>query len=208
MHSRRGGLVRLWPTSWCILNSALYMWGVRDDAGQLRAVARLAMVRRGLRRAGGRIRRRRLPRVGLGGHGHRRPMNAAVARVGGTSRSHSPAFTLIVIIALGDRSSRRIATAELDRDATYALSVLVAFASVAALWWAAPTTAVARTGRSTAHCARGPLARDVFTYLPTPWCRIFTQSRRRRRRASARPAVEPGAERSAPGSPSSCVGSH
>ena len=81
-------------------------------------------------------------------------------------------FALIVIIALGESIvAIGIATTELDRDATYAISVLVAFAGVAALWWAYfDFTAVAaeRALHRAPPGARGPIARDVFTYFHYP----------------------------------------
>ena len=64
-----------------------------------------------------------------------------------------------------------VATADVARDATYALSVLVAFAGVAVLWWAYfDFTAVAAERslrRATGH-RRGQLARDVFTFFHFP----------------------------------------
>jgi low temperature requirement protein LtrA len=81
-------------------------------------------------------------------------------------------FALIVIIALGESIvAIGIATTELERDATYALSVVVAFVGVAALWWAYfDFTAVAaeRSLRRASPAARGPLARDVFTFFHYP----------------------------------------
>ena len=81
-------------------------------------------------------------------------------------------FALIVIIALGESIvAIGIATSELERDAIYAVSVVVAFAGVAALWWAYfDFTAVAaeRALRRASPGARGPLARDVFTFFHYP----------------------------------------
>ena len=81
-------------------------------------------------------------------------------------------FALIVIIALGESIvAIGIGTSELERDTTYALSVVVAFAGVAALWWAYfDFTAVAaeRALRRASPGARGPLARDVFTFFHYP----------------------------------------
>ena len=81
-------------------------------------------------------------------------------------------FALIVIIALGESIvAIGIGTSGLERDATYALSVVVAFAGVAALWWAYfDFTAVAaeRALRRASPAARGPLARDVFTFFHYP----------------------------------------
>ena len=81
-------------------------------------------------------------------------------------------FALIVIIALGESIvAIGIGTSGLPRDTTYALSVIVAFAGVAALWWAYfDFTAVAaeRALRRASPQARGPMARDVFTYFHYP----------------------------------------
>ena len=91
----------------------------------------------------------------------------------GVSPSHfAERFALIVIIALGESIvAIGIGTSGLERDTTYALSVVVAFAGVAALWWAYfDFTAVAaeRALRRASPAARGPLARDVFTYFHYP----------------------------------------
>ena len=81
-------------------------------------------------------------------------------------------FALIVIIALGESIvAIGIGTSGLERDATFALSVVVAFAGVAALWWAYfDFTAVAaeRALRRASPAARGPLARDLFTFFHYP----------------------------------------
>jgi low temperature requirement protein LtrA len=81
-------------------------------------------------------------------------------------------FALIVIIALGESIvSIGVATSGLERDVTYALSVIVAFAGVAALWWAYfdfTALAAERSLRRAAPLARGALARDVFTYFHFP----------------------------------------
>ena len=81
-------------------------------------------------------------------------------------------FALIVIIALGESIvAIGVATGGLSRDATYAVSVVIAFAGVAALWWAYfDFTAVAaeRSLRRASGPARTALARDLFTYLHYP----------------------------------------
>jgi low temperature requirement protein LtrA len=91
----------------------------------------------------------------------------------GVSPSHfAERFALIVIIALGESIvAIGIATSELERDTTYALSVVVAFVGVAALWWAYfdfTAGAAARALRRAPPAARGPLARDVFTFFHYP----------------------------------------
>ncbi len=161
-----------------ILHTTLYVVGSPGRSGQPPgdASARPVVPRRRLRRARRRLRRPGLPRLGL----------ARVARrstSSGRSPSRAPAwnispshfaerFALIVIIALGESIvAIGIGTSELERDTTYALSVVVAFAGVAALWWAYfDFTAVAaeRALRRASPGARGPLARDVFTFFHYP----------------------------------------
>ena len=81
-------------------------------------------------------------------------------------------FALIVIIALGESIvAIGVGTSHLSRDATYAISVVVAFAGVAALWWAYfDFTAVAaeRSLRRASGRDRSALARDIFTYFHYP----------------------------------------
>ena len=160
-----------------ILNSALYAWGVRDDPAVLRAVARLSpwfLVAAFVALAGGFVDPDYRSWVWLA---------SLVIDVVGTltvanlewhvSPSHfAERFALIVIIALGESIvAIGIGTSELTRDTTYAVSVIVAFAGVAALWWAYfDFTAIAaeRSLRRASAVARGPLARDVFTYFHYP----------------------------------------
>ena len=64
-----------------------------------------------------------------------------------------------------------IGTAELPRDASYAVSVVVALAGVFVLWWAYfdfTATAAERALAWTPPSRRGPLARDLFTYYHYP----------------------------------------
>jgi low temperature requirement protein LtrA len=81
-------------------------------------------------------------------------------------------FALIVIIALGESIvAIGVGTSLLDRDATYALSVVVAFAGVAALWWAYfdfTAMAAERSLHRASAAARNALARDVFTFFHYP----------------------------------------
>ncbi len=160
-----------------ILNSALYAWGVRDDPAVLRAVARLSpwfLVAAFVALAAGFVDPDYRSWVWLA---------SLVIDVVGTltvanlewhvSPSHfAERFALIVIIALGESIvAIGIGTSELTRDTTYAVSVIVAFAGVAALWWAYfDFTAIAaeRSLRRASAVARGPLARDVFTYFHYP----------------------------------------
>jgi low temperature requirement protein LtrA len=160
-----------------VLHTTLYAWGVREYPGQLRAVARLTpwFLLAAL--------------VALVG-GFADPdyrawiwLASLVIDVVGTltvargewriSPSHfAERFALIVIIALGESIvAIGIGTSELDRDATYALAVVVAFVGVAALWWAYfdfTALAAERSLRRASSAARGPLARDVFTFFHYP----------------------------------------
>ncbi len=160
-----------------ILNSALYAWGVRHDPAVLRSVARLSpwfLLAALVALVGGFVDPDYRAWVWLA---------SLVIDVVGTltvasmewhvSPSHfAERFALIVIIALGESIvAIGIATSELTRDVTYASSVVVAFAGVAALWWAYfDFTAVAaeRSLRRASPQARGPLARDVFTFFHYP----------------------------------------
>ena len=160
-----------------ILNSALYSWGVRHDPGTLHATLRLApwfVTAAIVALAGGFVDSDLRPWVWLASLTIDVVGTLTVAREEwGVSPSHfAERFALIVIIALGESVvAIGIGTAGLERDATYALSVVVAFAGVVALWWAYfDFTAVAaeRALRRASPQARGPLARDVFTYFHYP----------------------------------------
>ena len=160
-----------------VLNSALFAWGVRHDPGNLRATLRLApwfVVAALVALVGGFVDPDYRAWLWLA---------SLVIDVAGTltvaglewrvSPSHfAERFALIVIIALGESIvAIGIATSGLERDTTYALSVIVAFAGVAALWWAYfdfTAVAAARSLRRASPQARGPLARDVFTYFHYP----------------------------------------
>jgi low temperature requirement protein LtrA len=160
-----------------ILQTALYAWGVRDDPGYLRAVLTLApwfLVAALVALIGGFVDPDYRAWVWLA---------SLVIDVVGTltvargewhiSPSHfAERFALIVIIALGESIvAIGIGTSELTRDTTYALSVVVAFAGVAALWWAYfDFTAVAaeRALRRASPAVRVPLARDIFTFFHYP----------------------------------------
>ena len=160
-----------------VLNSALYAWGVRGDPAVLKSVARLSLWFLGAAvvalvggfvdpdyRAWFWVASLTIDVVGT----------LTVARLEWhVSPSHfAERFALIVIIALGESIvAIGIGTSHLTRDATYAVSVVVAFAGVAALWWAYfDFTAVAaeRSLRRASQLARGPLARDVFTFFHYP----------------------------------------
>jgi low temperature requirement protein LtrA len=159
------------------LNSALFAWGVRNDPGNLRATLRLApwfVGAAAIALVGGFVDPDYRAWVWLG---------SLAIDVAGTftvaglewrvSPSHfAERFALIVMIALGESIvAIGLGTSAAERDATYALSVVVAFAGVAVLWWAYfdfVATAVARGLQRAAREKRGPLARDVFTFFHYP----------------------------------------
>ena len=160
-----------------ILNSALFAWGVRHDPGRLRANLRLQPWFVGaalVALAGGFVDADVRTWIWLA--------SLAIDAVGTftvsegewrVSPSHfAERFALIVIIALGESIvSIGVGTAHLERDATYAASVVVAFAGVAALWWAYfDFTAVAAERRleRASPTERTTLARDLFTFLHYP----------------------------------------
>ena len=160
-----------------VLNSTLYSWGVRDDPGTLRATLRLApwfLTAAAVALAGGFADPDYRAWIWLASLAIDIVGTLTVARAEwNVSPSHfAERFALIVIIALGESIvAIGIGTSDLERDATYALSVVVAFAGVAALWWAYfDFTAVAaeRALRRASPAARGPLARDVFTFFHYP----------------------------------------
>jgi low temperature requirement protein LtrA len=160
-----------------VLNSMLYAWGVRDDPGQLRAVARLSpwfVLAAVIALIGGFADADYRAWIWLASLVIDVVGTLLVARADWrVSPSHfAERYALIVIIALGESIvAIGIGTSDLERDATYALSGVVAFAGVAALWWAYfDFTAVAaeRSLRRASAAARGPLARDVFTFFHYP----------------------------------------
>ncbi|HLE99338.1 MAG TPA: low temperature requirement protein A, partial [Gaiellaceae bacterium] len=160
-----------------ILNAALFTWGVRRDPALLRATAGLApwFVAAAL-----------VALVGGFADGELRPwiwiaslaIDVAGTIVAGRARwrvssAHfAERHGLIVIIALGESVvAIGVGVAELERDRVFALSVLVALAGVVALWWAYfdfTAQAAERALRRAGPEARGPLARDVFTYFHFP----------------------------------------
>ena len=160
-----------------VLNSALFAWGVRGDPGNLRATLRLTPWFVGaalVALVGGFVDADYRAWVWLASLVIDVVGTLTVARLEWrVSPSHfAERFALIVIIALGESIvAIGIGTAHLERDATYALSVVVAFAGVAALWWAYfdfTALAAARMLVRAPAESRGPLARDVFTYFHYP----------------------------------------
>jgi low temperature requirement protein LtrA len=160
-----------------VLQTALYAWGVRDDPGNLRAVLRLApwfLLAALVALVGGFVDPDYRAWVWLASLVIDVVGTLTVARAEWhVSPSHfAERFALIVIIALGESIvAIGIGPSLLERDATYALSVVVAFVGVAALWWAYfdfTAMAAERSLRRASPAARGPLARDAFTYFHYP----------------------------------------
>jgi low temperature requirement protein LtrA len=160
-----------------LLNVVMYAWGARSDPVLLRAVGRLApwfVGAAAVALVGGFVDPDYRAWIWL--------LSLAIDVLGTltvaglqwrVSPSHfAERFALIVIIALGESIvAIGIGTSDLERDATYALCVVVAFVGVAALWWAYfdfTADAAERSLRRASPEARGVLARDVFTYFHYP----------------------------------------
>ena len=81
-------------------------------------------------------------------------------------------YALFVIIALGESIvAIGAGAASYPRNGTFAVAVVIAFACVAALWWAYfdfASTGAERALRFAEPRRRGPLARDVFTLFHYP----------------------------------------
>ena len=160
-----------------VLQPALYLWGVRDEPETFRVLLRLTpwfVIAAFVALVGGFVDPDYRAWVWVA---------SLVIDVIGTltaargdwhvSPSHfAERFALIVIIALGESIvAIGVGTSHLTRDATYAISVVVAFSGVAALWWAYfDFTAVAaeRSLRRASGRDRSALARDIFTYFHYP----------------------------------------
>ncbi|HSF60840.1 MAG TPA: low temperature requirement protein A [Gaiellaceae bacterium] len=160
-----------------VLHMTLYIWGVRDDPVNLRATILLAPWFLGaalVALVGGFVDADYRAWIWIA---------SLVVDVVGTlfvaraewrvSPSHfAERFGLIVIIALGESIvAIGIGTSALERDATFALSVVVAFAGVIALWWEYFDFTAAGAERSLTRAApraRGPMARDLFTFFHYP----------------------------------------
>ena len=77
-------------------------------------------------------------------------------------------YGLFVIIALGESIvAIGLGASHLERDTLFAVTVVVAFAGVAVLWWAYFDFLALGAERTLAHASmedRGPLARDVYSF--------------------------------------------
>jgi low temperature requirement protein LtrA len=160
-----------------ILQSTLFAWGVRNDPGNLKAtflLARWFVPAAVIALVGGFVAPEYRSWLWLA---------SLIVDVVGTlfvasadwrvSPAHfAERFALIVIIALGESIvAIGIGTSSLERDLTYAVSVVVAFAGVAALWWTYfdfSALGMERDLRRASPDVRGPLARDVFTFFHYP----------------------------------------
>jgi len=160
-----------------LLNVALFSWGVRSDPGNLRAILKLApwfLVAAGVALLGGFASTELRPWLWLLSLG----LDVAGTLLASrdewrVSASHfAERFALIVIIALGESIvAVGVATSDLNRDASYALSVVIALVGVVALWWAYFDFTATAAERSLARATpdrRASLARDVFTYFHYP----------------------------------------
>ncbi len=158
-----------------LLQVGIYLWGLREDPAYLRAFARLApwfVI---------------APAIALAGGFFDGPARTALwalslaIDVGSTlalGRENdfriSPAhfaerYALFIIIALGESIvAIGVGAAQIPRDATFALAVVVAFTGVAGLWWAYfdfTALVIERALRLTPPRKQGPFARDVFTLV-------------------------------------------
>jgi low temperature requirement protein LtrA len=162
-----------------VLNLALYAWGLKDRPAQFAALLRLApffLVAPALVVAGGFV--DSLPlRSALWVASIVVDLAGVLAAGSENDWRISPAhfaerYALIVIIALGESIvAVGVAAADLPRNFMFALSVTIAFAGVAALWWAYfgfVSGAVERALQKATESRRGPLARDVFTIFHYP----------------------------------------
>ena len=160
-----------------LLNAALFTWGVRHDPEQLRATSGLApwfVAAALVALVGGLVDADLRPWIWLASLA----IDITGTLLAGRTRwKVSPAhfaerYGLIVIIALGESVvAIGLGVRELERDGMFALSVLVAFAGVVALWWAYfdfTSTAAERALARAEPDARGLIARDVFTYFHFP----------------------------------------
>jgi low temperature requirement protein LtrA len=163
-----------------VLHIGLYLWGLRADPEHRAAVRKLApwfLVAPVVLLVGGLVSSTDV-RTGLWALA----LTIDVAGALGVGRSASgfrvsPAhfaerYALFVIIALGESIvAIGLGAAHDRRDATFAVTVAIAFAGAAALWWAYfdfVALAAERSLRFLAPELRGPRARDVFTFFHYP----------------------------------------
>ena len=160
-----------------VLQLVLYVEGLRDDPAHRRAVLRLApwfTVAPAIVLAGGLV--DDPARTWLWGASLAIDV-AGTLLAADTGFRVSPAhfaerYGLFVIIVLGESIvATGVGAREIDRDGIFALSVLVAFAGVAALWWAYFGLSQLAAERALLRASperRAPLARDLYTFFHFP----------------------------------------
>ena len=161
-----------------VLNLALYAWGLKDRPAQLAALSGSRPSSSSRLRSSSPVAPstacRSAARSGSPPSRSTAGVPAPATRTAGAScrRHFAERHGLIMIIALGESIVViGVSTGEVPRDAMFALSVTIAFAGVAALWWAYfgfVSGAVERALQKAAPSRRGPLARDVFTIFHYP----------------------------------------
>jgi low temperature requirement protein LtrA len=166
-----------------VLNSALFLWGVRGNPAAFWSTLRLTpwfVGAAALVLVGGFVDSDYRAWLWLASLVVEMIGALVVARASGRAgrrRDVSPShfaerYALIVIIALGESIiAIGFGTAGLGRDATFFVAVLIGLAGVAALWWeyfAFTAIALARFLSEAPASARSPLARDLFTFFHYP----------------------------------------
>ncbi len=159
-----------------VLHLGLYSWGLRSDREHQHAIVRLApffLVGPLVVLAGGFVEdenvRTAIWVVGLAID----TLGALTASGFKVSASHfAERYALFVIIALGESIvAIGVGAGSLEHDVTFAATVTIAFAGVAALWWAyfdIIALAAERSLRLADEITRPALARDVFSYFHYP----------------------------------------
>ena len=161
-----------------VLHIALYVWGLRGDPVHQAAIRKLApwfLLAPTVALIGGFV--DDPARAWLWALALVIDVGGALTMRAGTGFRVSPAhfserYALFVIIALGESIvAIGAGAADLERDATFAATVAVAFAGAAVLWWAYFDFAALGMERTLAAASpdeRGPLARDVFSIFHYP----------------------------------------
>jgi low temperature requirement protein LtrA len=159
-----------------VLHLGLYSWGLRADRDHQHAIVRLApffLVGPLIVLAGGFVEDENV-RTAIWVLGLAIDTGGALTASGfRVSASHfAERYALFVIIALGESIvAIGVGAAQLGHDFTFAVAVTIAFAGVAALWWAyfdIIALAAERSLRLADEVTRPRLARDVFSYFHYP----------------------------------------
>ena len=158
------------------LQLGLYIWGLRRDRSHQRAIARLApfFLAAPLIVFAGAFVEDTNVRTAIWVTALAIDMGGALTASGfRVSASHfAERYALFVIIALGESIvAIGVGAAALEHDFTFAAAVTIAFAGVAALWWAyfdIIALAAERSLRLADEITRPRLARDVFSYFHYP----------------------------------------